>query len=244
MKTEKLMSTFAILLISLSVVGVAYAAWFDTVTIEGTVHMGELIVGWYDTEEFPLTWVETTNGVPEEAFVPAKPWVCNATIDLSEEETSVHHDPPETVYRVMSVLVENAYPQWDLEIYGWLKNAGTIPAKIVPFFTLDFYDFTDDEPLGFEVTFEGFDGEKSVKEGAIIDSGPDGVLGTEDDVAIINFVFMLWSPDPEFQMEPCTEYPVTIIVDFKQEAEECHTYTFDVEIVAVQWNKIDEFLPV
>ena len=39
------------------------------------------------------------------------------------------------------------------------------------------------------------------------------------------------------QLDPCTDEPVDIVLEFKQEAEECHTYRFVIEILAVQWNK-------
>jgi len=37
--------------------------------------------------------------------------------------------------------------------------------------------------------------------------------------------------------DPCNTNKAEIDMDFKQDAEECHTYTIEVEIVAVQWNK-------
>lgn len=230
---KKIMATFGVLIIALSVAGFAYAHWTDMVTIEGTVHMGELIVGWYNTSPYLLTWTETINGVPEEDFVPSKD-VCDATIVLSDPETSVHHEPIETVYKTMTITVDNAFPQWDLHIEAWIKNAGTIPAYIHPDFKIDMYDETDDEWLEFVYNPDTGVGE-------IWDNGDDNIMGTEDDVVIINFV--VTSDLQGWQLEPCTEYPFEIDIDFKQEAEECHTYTFTVLIYAVQWNKAAEFVP-
>lgn len=231
------MATFAVLMIALSIAGFAYAAWTDIVYIEGTVHMGELIVGWYDTTEFPLTWVETINGVPEEEFVPFKD-VCDAVITLSGEKTSVHHDPVETVYTTMTITVDNAFPQWDLHIDAWIKNAGTIPAYVYPDFKIDMWDDTDKEWLEFVY-------DEATGIGEIWDNGDNDVwddpLGSVDDVVIINF--KVTSDLQGMQLEPCTAHPFEIDIDFKQEAEECHTYTFDVIIYAVQWNKAAEFVP-
>ena len=39
------------------------------------------------------------------------------------------------------------------------------------------------------------------------------------------------------QIDPCTKIEATLTIHFLQTAEECHTYTFKIEIVAVQWNK-------
>ena len=121
------MGMFALLIIALSVAGFAYAHWSDTVKIEGTVKMGELIVGILNNS---VVVSETTNGVPEEDFVPPKPWVANATVTLKDFETSVHHVPTETVAKTMIVNITNAYPQYDVEIKFKLKNAGTIPANV------------------------------------------------------------------------------------------------------------------
>jgi len=228
MKT-KVMGMLTILIIALSAAGFAYAIWSDFVTIEGTVEMGELIVGWYNTTPYELTWYEDE---PTD-----KPWVCNATITLSDEETSVHHVPPETVYKTMAITVDAAFPQWGLNIYAYLKNAGTIPAKINPDFSISMYDETDMEDLEFSLLYDPyFNGIGWVMEGAVVDNGDDNVFGTADDVDVINFLMYFDVPE-DWQIESCTEWPVTIYIDFKQEAEECHTYTFDVGIEAVQWNK-------
>jgi hypothetical protein len=235
-KTEKVMATFAAILITLSMVGVAYAAWYDTVTIKAEVHMGELIVGWLDD----YTLLETTNGYPEDeaghGFVP-KPWVANTTVSFDDDETSVHHDPPATVYKKLKILVENAYPQYDVHLTVPLKNAGTIPACLIPDFKLVFKDIKDGQDLGFVITEQGFTGAKHYIEGYV----EDPVVGP-----IINFLFTLYIDDPDMQMEPCNAYDVSIDIDFKQEAEECHTYEFYVEMVAIQWNKLymaDQYKP-
>jgi len=39
------------------------------------------------------------------------------------------------------------------------------------------------------------------------------------------------------QIDPGDELLTEVCVDFKQEAEECHHYTFKFEIEAIQWNK-------
>ena len=231
-KTEKMMAVFAALLMVLSMVGFVYAAWYDNVQMEAEIHMGELIVGWYGPDY--LVVEETTNGFPEDepghGFEP-KPWVANTTVTFEEPETSVHHDPPETVYKGMVIFVENAYPQYDVHIDARLKNAGNIPACLYQVFKVTGYDPIDGQDLGFVVTGEGYDGSVHWMEGAVTDP----VVGR-----IINFVFKIHIPDPDKQMEPCTDYLVEIDVDFKQEAEECHTYEFEVRMLAIQWNKLYE----
>jgi len=224
MKNKNLMSAFGILIVLLSVLGVAYAHWSDTVTIEGTVHMGELIVGILNNS---VTWYETTNGVLETDFSPAKPWVANATITLSDFETSVHHTPPQTVAKKMTILMENAYPQWDLHIFFKLKNAGTIPATYKSA-SFTGKDETDNESLTLREDSWFYNSTLGawIWEGALVD--PNGT--------IMNIRLVAYVPE-DGQLEPCNEYPIEIYFDFKQTAEECHTYTFKVEFEFIQWNK-------
>lgn len=124
---KKIMATLTVLMIALSAFGFAYAHWKDTVQIEGTVKMGEFIVGILDSS---VVVTETTNGVPEGEFKVPKPWVANTTVTLKDSETSTHHVPTQKVWKTMIVNITNAYPQYDVHINFSLKNAGTIPANI------------------------------------------------------------------------------------------------------------------
>jgi len=226
MKSKSLIGTFGLLIVILSLLGVVYAHWSDVVTIEGTVHMGELIVGILNNS---VTHYETINGVPEAEFLPPanKTWVANATITLSDFETSVHHDPPETVAKKMTILMANAYPQWDVHIEFMLKNAGTIPATYTEA-NFTGYDVTDGENLTWrqDLWYYNTTLKAWIWEGALVD--PDG--------EIMNVRVVAYVPE-DGQLEPCNCYLVCIDIDFKQTAEECHTYTFSVTFEFVQWNK-------
>lgn len=231
MRSKGLMGVFGLLVVMLSLLGVAYSHWSDTVVIEGTVKMGELIVGIlkdaYGTGvHYELT--ETTNGVPEDQFSPAKPWVANTTVTLSEEETSTHHTPTQTVYKKMTILIENAYPQYDVHIKFKLKNAGTIPA-VVTMYT-NGTDETDTEKLYFPPI---------AWNETLCAWVADGPVTDEEGNEIANIKLVAHVPH-DCQLEPCTEYEVELDIDFKQTAEECHTYTFKVTITAIQWNKAGE----
>ena len=208
---KKVMAMFALLMIALSVAGFAYATWSDSVQIEGTVEMGELIFGILDNSV--TTW-DNEPGLP----VPKDVADCWAVLD--DFETSVHHEPPETVAHVMYITVDNAYPQYEQWIKFALKNAGTIPVHIIEV-TITGYDETDMEVLTYDPVAGGF---------------VDPVQGL-----IINFDFYkqatLDPVEPCQQIDPCTEEWVEIYMDFKEEAEPCHTYTFKIYIEAVQWNK-------
>jgi hypothetical protein len=225
---EKALGMFTVLLVALAMTGVAVSRWTDNVKIEGTVHMGELIVGFLDNS---VTWYETTNGVPETEFDHPKPWVCDATVQLSDFRTSVHHVPPVTVGHKMTIDINNAYPQWDLHIDFVLKNAGTIPATLVDCMG-EGRDVTDEEDL---ILTDDWKWDATLGAWVI-----DGEVWDESGHLIMNLHVEAHVPE-DLQLEPCNNYPVHIDLDFKQTAEECHTYTFWAEFVFVQWNKAWEF---
>jgi len=212
---NKVLSMFLATLMVASVVGVSYAHWSDMVYIEGTAEMGELIVGWLDIK---FCWDnEDTNDPPKE--------VASVECWLSVPETSVHHDPQVTVFKVLHLVVHNAYPQYEAGCKVDLKNAGTIPAHIVG---VDIWDpdgllsIQPDpaDPTHYEI-MKDVDG--------------DGDL----EVIINLYLYKQETGAPLVcnQIDPCQDEPVDIVLDFKQEAEECHTYNFLIEILAVQWNK-------
>lgn len=227
----KALGMFAVLIVALAVTGVAVAHWSDYVYIKGTIHMGELVVG---IENNSLSWVETINGVPEMEFNPPKEnkwWVANATVTLSDFETSEHHEPPQTVAHKMTIDITNAYPQWDLHIYFDLKNAGNIPAVYKRLVDLSAYDNTDNVDLVWREDNWYYDGENWIWEGALCDPGLP-----ENENEIMNVKAIAKVPE-DGQLEPCNAYPVSIHLDFKQTAEQCHQYLFSAKFEFVQWNE-------
>jgi len=212
---SKVLSMFLVTLMAASIAGVAFAHWSDVVYIDGTVEMGELIVGWLDIKMC---------GDNEDTFDPVKE-VAEPECWLDVEETSVHHDPPQTVYKVLYIVVHNAYPQYRAYCKVDLKNAGTIPAHIVGL------SITDPDGV---LTIEPDPADPTHYE-IMKDVDGDGDLE-----AIINlYIYKQETGAPLVcnQLDPCTDEPVDIVLEFKQEAEECHTYRFVIEILAVQWNK-------
>jgi hypothetical protein len=230
---KKILATFTILIIALSAAGFAYAHWLDSVLLDGTIDMGSLTFGFtrivaeWDYEDYMDYPPEKDTGTG----------VCT----LSEEVTDVHTGG--TVYKVLTFTITDAYPQyWAINKFT-LDNAGTIPIKI--------QSVTITLPAGFTLV-ESID-----YPGAMWDvMDPDGVL-----------VYNIWlykepkdygagwenQPPWEFpgpfgdiygvralegnQIEPLEELLTEICVDIKQTSNECHSYTFTIEIEAIQWNK-------
>ena len=211
---NKILSMFLATLMVASVVGVAYAHWSDYVYISGTAEMGELLVGWLDIKD---CWDN------EDTFVPIKE-VASVECWLDVPETSVHHEPPQTVFKVLYLVVHNAYPQYMAFCKVNLKNAGTIPAHIIGVSIYDPDGLLTIQPTADPTHYE-------IKK---------DVDGDGDLEVIINLY--LYKQDTGLplvcnQIDPCTEEPVDIVLEFKQDAEECHTYEFSIVIEAIQWNK-------
>ena len=217
---KKAIGMFAALATALAMTGVAFAHWSDMVYIEGEVKMGDFLVGWRDIKMCDDSDLYQT---PPKEVAALDCW-------LEDREDSVHHYPPETVWHTLVVVVENAYPQYWAKCKVNLKNAGTIPAHIVDVIMIPgaglhittTYTDANGNPVGWELN--------------------DDVTG----LPVLNIY--LYKQETEMslvcnQIDPCTEEPVDVMIDVKQEgAEECHTYTFSIEIVAWQWNKAGEYV--
>ena len=231
METKKIMATFAVLMFALSVVGFVYATWSDMVTIDGTVDMGSLTFGFtrivasWDSEDY-------------EGYPPEK-HTAEGVCTLSIPETDVHTE--KTVFKLLTFTVTNAYPQyWAINKFT-LDNAGTIPLCIEK--------VTLTLPAGFAAVEILTDSMWEIYD-------PDGKL-------VYNLWLYKepldygpgWANDPPWkfpgpfgdpfgvrkltcnQIDPCNELLTEVCVDFKQDAEPCHTYTYSIEIEAIQWNK-------
>lgn len=238
------MTSFAILLVAMSTVGFAYSGWRDQVNVEGVVHMGEFIVGiltdpipdWtYAPETIHI--IETTNGYYEDFaagnFVP-KTWVADTDVTLTEFRTSVHHDPVQQVAHNMHINVVNAYPQYGAHVVFLLKNAGTVPAHIRLLFDYATVEGLTDPVRILDLLEDGWyhNGVSYMNHGYIYDP------------VLAKNVIEWWlqcdvpiGPDPDaIQLEPCNHYKTVLAFEFKQDAQECHTYKFGVTIDAIQWN--------
>lgn len=203
------------LVFGLFMAGVGYAHWSDEVYIEGQVEMGSLTIA-FDPDE-PLVPVE----VPEHLGKDV------GSADQYYDETSLVTDEHtgKSGYKTMIIEIHNAYPCYEVHFPSIkILNIGTIPAHFVEIVVTG-HDVTDDEPLTFEWK-EGFQYEKGDFKD---DVDGDGVLENIINVEIVNFVCN--------QLDPCHDTKGEVDFHFKQDVEECHTYTFEITIVAVQWNK-------
>lgn len=177
----KVLTVFALLLMALSVVGTAYAHWYETLYIDGTVKMGTLTIG----------FTEILGCTDKEEYHKLEKDVGSILCELSEPVTDAH--TLKTVYKRLSVTLENSYPCYWGECHFTVDGAGTIPG------VFDGLIWVIRPPDWVEVDFSGF----------------------------------------PCQVDPCTAYPSWIRIHTKQEAPECTTVNFALEVVYRQWDGME-----
>jgi hypothetical protein len=217
--------------ISLSMVGYAYAAWYDMVYIKGHVEMGSLTLA-FDYVELPECtekhWNEDhTQKIPGE-YKEKDVGDCDAWFE--EEITDEHSGKPG--YKKLVIVVDNAYPQYIVHTTFKLHNIGTIPIHIVEYeITGAKYDST-----GAQVgVLYWVDPDEDFIGGLFEDRDGDGAPDTE----VINLEI---TNDLQYkQIDPCNTDKQEMDMDFKQEASECHTYKIWVTVWGIQWNKVYEW---
>jgi len=217
---KKIMATFAILIIALSIAGVAYAHWSGQLDITGTVKMGELIFGF-------TTCGSCGDGkmVDGRIVTPEPKDIGSITCELLEPETSVHLPTPKTVYKKLNITITKGYPEYVAWCNFTLDNGGSIPLDVVMYCVpADPVDTLTWRWEGYTVV--GF-----------IDTNANGVRDAEEP-AVINIWF-----EPIFfgQIDPCQSMNSRIYIHIKEPAEMCHTYKFEISITAYQWNW--EYIP-
>jgi len=231
MKT-KIMGTLAILLIGLSVAGLAYAHWVDSATIKANVTMGSITFGFtriiaeWDAEDY-------------ESY-SAKKCTASTVCTMSDRVMDVHTG--HYVNKTLTFAMVNATPEyWGINKFT-LDNAGTIPVKI--------QNITITLPAGFDlaVSIPGVQWDvKNHTTGNIV-----YVIWLYNETAEIDAARVTYPLAPPWvlqihgvgiqgiigtQIDKLGEVPVEMCVYIPETAQKCHTYTFDIQIDAIQWNK-------
>jgi len=205
------------LVLALGTLGLGYAAWIDTVYMEGPVDTGALILGFKegtlapvkDTEypppdQHPANWDwETAIGIgPFRQLDKNVGWI---TWGLKDEK-GVHG--LYKLYGTAEVTLHNVYPGYSTEITVWVANGGTIP------FVID----------------------KILLDGTPIAAGQH---------VLLDYMELIWGNAIGEQLEPCTDREVSFKLRILQPgdypevpgAQQNETYTFTIEIHAIQWDK-------
>jgi hypothetical protein len=102
---SKLAAIFALLVLSLAIVGAAYAAWSSTVTINGSATFGTLQLVW------------TGCSVKDQSSPGA-----NIVASWANDE-----------HTAITLTITNIYPGWWARLYCNTQNTGTLPLKYYSF---------------------------------------------------------------------------------------------------------------
>ncbi len=128
------------LVIALGTLGVGYAAWTDTIFIDGTVNTGSVVLG------FDPGRIDEVGGCPDKNFdtwdynghsvscppgysfggvanAPENKCVADVTFNPIDEDGDGYYD-------ILEVTITDAYPYFVADISFWVCNYGTIPLKI------------------------------------------------------------------------------------------------------------------
>ena len=234
MKT-KIMATFAILIIALSIVGIVYAHWIDSVVIKGTASMGSITFGFtniideWDSEDY-LNY-------------PAEKQTATANCYL--KQAAVDPNTGHTVYKLLEFNITGGYGEyWGINKFN-ISNVGTVPLKI--------QNITVTVPAGFDlaVIMPGisWDVKNASTHNVVYEIWLYNETADVEDARAYYHDYMAppWVLYYDYdvylesingtQIDKLGSIPTEMCVYLPETAQICHTYTFSIAIDAVQWNK-------
>ena len=197
----------SMLLFSLTLMGIAYALWSETLTISGTVDTSELD---WEIESGSVTMKDT--GID---------WTCDSTCDppsitnirqldkdVGSTTATLSDSDSDGDYDTLTITVTNAYPCYYNHIDFWVHNNGEIALKVWKVI-INGNEFTDSP--------------------AIVCLDLDG----DQDYDII----IRWGDNWGQQLEPCDSLNFSFDFHILQPSDENDQYSFTIQLVAKQWNE-------
>lgn len=215
MHIEKKMLVLPVLIMmALSMTGVAMAHWRDSIQLKGKISMGSLTLAFStprDPEPEVVEWHILDNGDRERGEPCGKEVAVTTAV---YENWIVDEHTGKGGYKTLVITIDNAYPCYEPHVWFVLHNIGTTP--------MDIENYLVSDPTG-ELTpvcrweLDAF----------LCD------LEDENGVPVINLAIV--NGGLPFQLDPCYDEKMEIDIHIKQEALECHTYQFEVMILAHEW---------
>ncbi|MCD6391228.1 MAG: hypothetical protein J7L92_04475 [Dehalococcoidia bacterium] len=212
------------LVLALGTIGVGYAMWFDTVTIEGTVDTASLTMGFQELNVWEDPEVEGKDVGSINGYLDVEKgshWV-----------TDPHDGHNEPIYDKIVISINNAYPCYWGHITFVVANGGTIPFVITGLKLADptgELNFMWQTPPPASPAYGLF--WKDLNGNGVYDPPVQG--GDPGELIIwVKYVDNIGK-----QLEPCDEAKSELDLHVEQAAEQNHTYTFVATIKAVQWNE-------
>jgi len=228
-KFRKFGIAFLGLVIALSLTGAGFAHWSDAAKIRGTMQMNSLTLAfdWVEPPTCQEYWFDAEAGKLVLGEYLGKD-VGNCTASYSDNVTDVHTNKPG--YKTLNIEVNNAYPQYYVYTVFKLHNIGTVPLNIVAY-NISGEKRDDTGAVVYDLLWHDPEGDWIGSLWEDVDRSGNVTAG---DLEVINLELVDALP---FQIDPCKTEKQEIDIDFKQAAEECHSYTIHVDIIAIQWNK-------
>lgn len=232
-----------VLAFALAAMGGAYAMWADNLVINETVKTGYLDVqfqgvfnpdpgpnytGYIGQAGNPYGVYGVTSG--NEGLDELDPGNPNANKNIAKMDAALF-SPSESGASYsdtndgLTITLENGYPGYQDRIFTTIKNIGTVPAKLE--ITSNAGNIAGD--ILAEIWFDA-DPTKSK------DNGED---------------FMVWNNSgltpaialDGYQIDPGESVPVAIYTRVLQAADQNDTYTYSINLKAIQWNEYQFALP-
>jgi hypothetical protein len=205
------------LVLALGALGVGYSGWYDDVIILADVETGALILGFEEGSLYP---VRDTNVPPPDQYPANWDWETAIGIgpfrQLDKNVGWITWELKDEkgvhllakLYDTAEVTLHEVYPGYSTEITVWICNGGTIP------FVID----------------------QILLNGQNIYSG---------DHIVLDYMELEWGNALGEQLEPCDCREVSFRLRILQPgdyagvpgAQQGQTYTFVIEIHAIQWNE-------
>jgi len=217
------------LILALGALGVGYAKWTDTVTMNATVGTGDLCVRWVNVSSTdpcsPATLDQHVNLVGSNLnpipFTYAE--LCTvgglgiADGDKNVGCTTVAIDPNDP--RIFTAILNNTYPSYLVSIAGHEYNCGTIPWKRTA------------------ITISWIDGNGQPQSLIVPDHTCVQLTGLDRNGHNSPVLEVLWGNGTGEQIHPGDLHESSFYVHVMQEAAQGATYTLKFTAQVVQWNE-------
>lgn len=196
----------ALIMITLSMTGIAVAHWSDEIYFEGTIETGSLTLA-FDQFEPPIC-TEFHEQYPGGPLVPGEIYGENiGHTACSYQDLVVDPNTMGQGYETMIVEIHNAYPSYRVHCVFVVRNIGTIP--------LDICELIVTDPTGV-LTW-------NPDSSALVDYEGNPVIYI-DHVGLVGE-----------QIDPYNTEKAEFDFHIADDAEEGHTYYFEIAIAYDQW---------
>jgi len=209
MRSKGLMGVLIPLILVLSMLGVAYSAWRESVTITASVSTGEVDVaftGAFTNDDGVVD--DSTKDPDDDGTDPGK--------DKDVASSSASCDG-----KTGSVTISNAYPCYETTAWFELTNTGTIPVKVEKVeISLDGTTWTEISPCTIyyiDIETGNIDDTLDPGDDLSIHVTPSDLLGT--------------------QIDDGDSLQLDLTIHVEQDASENGSYTVYIRITVVQWNE-------